>query len=323
MIFDLKRLGCLVLGGSGFIGRNLCRALVTNGATVRSLALDAPPADVDAPEWAGRIEWICGDFSDAHVVRNSLRNIDVVFHLISTTLPATSNQDVQFDLCSNVVPTLQMLEAVRNSGVQKVIFISSGGTVYGIPKHVPIAEDDPTHPICAYGIHKLAIEKYLDLFHYLWDVNYGVLRLSNPYGEWQPTDRPQGVIANFVHKAIHGQPLEVWGDGTVVRDYVYIGDVMDACLLLIDHRGPSRIFNIGTGKGHSLLELISMLEETIGKPIDVRFREGRNADVPVNVLDVSRAASDLRWHPTMDLESGVRLMVELARRRPCPAERLK
>lgn len=314
MILNVNGLRCLVLGGSGFIGMNLCRALVANGAAVRSFAWDVVPPDSGAHDWREQVEWICGSFSATDLVRKSMRNMDIVFHLISTTLPATSNQDVQVDLSSNVLPTLQMLEAAKNSGVRKVIFISSGGTVYGIPTRVPIAEDHATDPICAYGIHKLAVEKYLHLFYHLWKLDYGVLRVSNAYGVGQPINRAQGVIANFVHKVVNREPLEVWGDGSVVRDYIYIDDVIDACLLLVGHQGPSRVFNIGTGKGHSLLELISMIENILGEPVDVRFREARTVDVPVNVLDVSRATSELNWRPTTDLETGMRRMFEHAMR---------
>jgi UDP-glucose 4-epimerase len=245
-----------------------------------------------------------------------MRNIDIVFHLISTTLPATSNKDLQFDLSSNVLPTLQMLDMAKSSSTQKVIFISSGGTVYGMPNHIPISEDHETNPICGYGIHKLSIEKYLHLFYYLWKLDYGVLRLSNPYGVGQPVNRPQGVIANFVHRVISHEPLEVWGDGRVVRDYVYIDDVIAACLLLITHQGPSRVFNIGTGIGLMLLDLISKIESITGQRIDVKFQEARSVDVPVNVLDISRAISELGWRPQTDIETGIRLMLQHASTHP-------
>jgi UDP-glucose 4-epimerase len=309
---DLNGMGSLVLGGSGFIGKNLCRALVANGATVRSFARDNPFPEDDAPDWAGQVEWVHGAFSDSELIRKSLRDVEVVFHLISTTLPATSNQNVRFDLSSNVEPTLRLLEAARDIGVRKVVFISSAGTVYGIANRVPIPEDHATHPICAYGIHKLLIERYLHLFHYLWKLDYGVLRVSNAYGVGQPVDRPQGVIANFMDKVMKAKPFEIWGDGRVVRDYVFVDDVIDAVLLLVGYSGPSRIFNIGSGKGHTLLELISTIENVVGRSAEVRFLEGRPADVPINVLDINRATSELKWRPTTDLQTGIQRMFEHA-----------
>jgi UDP-glucose 4-epimerase len=304
---NLSGFRCLVLGGSGFIGRHLCRALVASGATVRSFGR---PIESDGPDdLLGEIESVSGLFDDTQLIRNCLREVDVIFHLISTTLPATSNEDIQWDLSSNVLPTLQMLNEARQIGASKVIFISSGGAVYGIPKSVPITEDHPTEPICAYGIQKLMIEKYLQLFHHLWNLDYGVLRVSNPYGLGQLANRPQGVIANFLHKAMNSGVAEVWGDGSVVRDYVYILDVIDACLRLVSHAGPSRLFNIGTGQGLTLLEVISKIEKITGRPMKVRFRAGRAVDVPVNILDVSRAAAELNWRPTTDLETGLRQML--------------
>jgi UDP-glucose 4-epimerase len=263
-----------------------------------------------------QVEWVYGNFSDFKLVRRTMTDIDVAFHLISTTLPATSNLDVGLDLTANVLPTLQMLEAAKASGLRKVIYISSGGTVYGIPQRVPIHEDHPTNPICAYGIHKLAVEKYLHLFHYLWKLEYGVLRISNPYGIDQPVNRPQGVIASFVQKVINGEPLELWGDGTVIRDYVDISDVIDACLLLIGHNGPSRIFNIGTGQGHSLLDLIEIIKRLTGRPVAVEFRKSRLVDVPVNVLEISRANSELNWRPTIEITAGIQRMFTQSIRPP-------
>ena len=243
-----------------------------------------------------------------------MKDVDVVFHLISTTLPATSNLDIQLDLTSNVLPTYQMLEIARTCGIRKVIYISSGGVIYGIPQRVPIHEDHPTNPICAYGIHKLAVEKYLHLFHYLWKLDYGVLRISNPYGIDQPINRPQGVIASFLHKVLNGEPLEVWGDGTVVRDYIHINDVIDACLLMIGHQGPSRVFNIGTGHGHSLLDLIKIIKRLTDEPVAVEFRKSRPVDVPVNVLDISRAGAELNWRPTTEISVGIRRMLDQSAR---------
>lgn len=313
MTLDFRGLRCLVLGGSGFIGRNLCRALVGEGATVRSFARDAFPLGGSTQDWSRDVEWICGDFSDSGQVTQSLRDIDVLFHLISTTRPATSNLDSAFDLSSNVLPTLKLLEVSRNAGVARVVFISSGGYVYGNPKRLPVAEDDATNPICAYGIHKLSIEKYLHLFYHMNNLEYGVLRVSNVYGIGQPANRSHGVIASFLHRAANHQPLEVCGDGGVIRDYVYIDDVIEAFLLLARHQGPSRVFNIGSGQGHTLLDLISMIENIIGEAVEVRFQPARTVDVPVNVLDIGRAKAELNWSPKTDLETGMRRMMNTPR----------
>ena len=320
MNLDLNKVRCLVLGGNGFIGRNLCHALVANGASVRCLTKHSIPV-FGATErgWHTQIEWIHGSFSDAALIRASLQDIDFVFHLISSTLPATSNKDLLYDLTSNVLPTLQLLGAVRNSEVRKVIFVSSGGAIYGISKQMPVGEDDATNPISAYGIHKLAIEKYLELFRQQWKIDYGVLRVSNAYGVGQPINRSQGVIAQFVHKAVLREPLEVWGDGTVTRDFIHIADVIDAFLLLMHYEGAFRVFNIGSGQGHTLLQLISMIETMIGEHVELRFMEARSVDVSTNVLNISRAKSELGWRPRMSLNAGIQQMVKDAQW--CKAQR--
>jgi len=296
----------LVLGGSGFIGRHLCSALVERGAVVRGFSLDHPSVEGILRGRAGDVSWIRGDIADAASVRAALVGIDVVFHLACTTLPEPSNRDLKHDLASNVLPTLDMLEAARSSGVRKVVFVSSGGTVYGIPDRVPIAETHELHPICGYGVHKVAIENYLHLYLHQAGLEYGVLRVANPYGRGQVSERVQGVIGSFLHRALANRPVEIWGDGSVVRDYVYIDDAIDAFLRVAEHEGGLRVFNIGSGKGHSLLDIVRTIERVLGRRLDVRFGPARPVDVPRNVLDVSRAEAVLGWHPTIDLETGIR-----------------
>jgi len=306
---ELNGLRCLVLGGTGFIGLHLCQRLAESGAKVRSFAI--PPAlGTRRTTFGNQIDWMWGDFGDAELVRESLRNIDVVFHLISTSLPASSNEDPRADLSSNVLSTLQMLEAAKALSIQKVIFFSSGGTVYGIPNRTPIPEDHALNPICAYGVHKVVIEKYLYLFHHLWGLNYVVLRPSNAYGPGQAIHRPQGAVAHFVRKMIDREPVEIWGDGNAVRDYIYIDDLIDACMRAVTYDGPSRVFNIGTGKGHTLLELIAAIESLMGEKADIHFRDARHVDVPINILDVSRARNELSWRPAVSLQTGLRLLFE-------------
>lgn len=159
-----------------------------------------------------------GDLGNHGLIREALEGIDVVFHLASTTLPKTSNDDPGYDVRSNVVDTIQLLEACVDAGVRKVIFASSGGTVYGVPERLPIKEDHPTNPISSYGIVKLTIEKYLGLFHYLYGLDYAALRISNPYGPYQDPAGQQGAISVFLHRILSGQPIAIWGDGEIVRE---------------------------------------------------------------------------------------------------------
>lgn len=312
---SIAGLNALILGGSGFIGKHLCRALVDAGAHVRGFANVLPTEDGVLQEIGHSISWTIADFADADAVRSAMEGIDVVFHLVSTTIPATSNADLAADLTSNVLPTLNALEAAQAAGVQRIVFVSSGGTVYGVPEQIPIPETHPTRPICGYGIHKLTIEKYLHLYKELYGLEYRVLRLSNPYGIEQVANRPQGVIGNFIYKALHGNTLEIWGDGSVVRDYVYIEDVMDSFLSIVNHEGPSRTFNIGSGQGHSLLDISHVIEEAAGRTLDVTYGDARDVDVPVNILDVTLARRELGWAPHTSLSDGVRELVRFFTKR--------
>lgn len=296
---------CLVLGGGGFIGKHLCEGLLAKGYAVR--VLDRPRLDLeDAAFLASRVEWLEGDFTNVADVAAALEGCRWIFHLVSTTLPKNSNENPLYDLESNVVSTLRFLDLARNiDSVRKVIFLSSGGTVYGVPRQTPIPENHPTEPLCAYGIGKLAIEKYLELYRLLHGLDYAVIRLANPYGEYQRTQGAQGAIPIFMHKALHDEPIEIWGDGSVIRDYIYIGDAVEALLKVMHYAGPERVINIGSGVGTSLNELVRILQEVIGKTISRSYVAGRGFDAPASVLDISRARTVLGWEPRVPLREGI------------------
>ena len=173
---------CLVLGGSGFLGRHLCRWLVQQGYEVRAFGSAAGFGNSKLPD---NVDLCAGDFLNEDDVQRALVNCDIVFHLISTTIPETSNKNLVYDVESNVIGTIKLLTSLKGKKVKKIIFISSGGTVYGVPQYVPIDEKHPTSPICSYGITKLAIEKYLHYFNSLNGLDYCVLRVSNVFGEEQ------------------------------------------------------------------------------------------------------------------------------------------
>lgn len=301
----------LVLGGTGFIGKNLCASLVEAGHDVRAFGL--PPKGQAWPDIDG-VEWISGDFTCKADVSEALGDCELLFHLVSTTLPKTSNENPVGDLKDNVESTLHLLDSLsKRSTSPRIVFISSGGTVYGVPNKIPITEDHPTNPICAYGVGKLAIEKYLYLYHNLFGIDYRVLRLANPYGEHQPLSSGQGVIPVFLKKALKGEPLEIWGDGTVVRDYIHISDVMNAIHSLMRYEGDERLFNIGSGKGASINEIVALMERVMGKAVSCRYSSSRVFDVPSNILDISRAGNCLGWSPAISLEAGLEKMLAYVR----------
>jgi UDP-glucose 4-epimerase len=299
-----KKMKCLLLGGGGFQGSHLCDALLKAGYSVLIFEKKGIRRD-NIAHALSRIKLIEGDFSDKRQLEEAVQGVDFIFHLISTTLPSSSNENMPYDISTNVVPTLDLLELSRKNGVKKVVFFSSGGTVYGIPSKLPISEEHPTDPICSYGIHKLTVEKYLNLCHELYGADYAVLRVSNPYGERQNVATHQGAVAVFSHKALIGEPIEIWGDGSVVRDYIYVADVVRAALNVLDHKGPHRVFNIGSGIGMSLKDVVSEIEKVVGHSLDVRYRPSRPLDVPANILDIGLARNELHWEPEISFEAGL------------------
>jgi UDP-glucose 4-epimerase len=295
----------LIIGGNGFIGTNLADALLGSGHRVTSFDLYPSRYHEADP----RINYVYGDFANHGEVREIVKGKDWIFHLAYTTLPATSNEDPSYDVRSNIIDTLQLLDACKDSHVQKVVFVSSGGTVYGIPRELPIREDHATEPICSYGITKLTIEKYLHLYRYLHNLDFVVTRLANPYGEYQNPQAKQGAIAVFLGNVLAGKPITIWGDGEVVRDYLYIGDAAAALVKAAEYcpdENEPRVFNIGSGSGQSLNQIVRAIRNVVDRDVEVVHHPARPADVPANVLDISRARKCLGWQPEINLESGIR-----------------
>lgn len=300
---------CLVVGGGGFLGTHLCERLLHQGHVVRVLD-QCEDAKANLAGLDRRIEVVIGDCGEPALVDELMQDADAVFHLAARSIPSTSNEDPVSDLASNLLPSVQVLSCARRHCVKKLVFFSSGGTVYGITKRVPINESHPTDPICSYGVHKLAFEKYVLLFHHLYGADCRILRVSNAYGPRQRPDSVQGAVAVFLSRTIRHKPLVIWGDGSVVRDYVYAGDVATAAEMLLHYDGEERVFNIGSGSGLSLLELIRSIAEVTGIEPELRFEGGRKLDVPINVLDITRARRVLGWGPRTGIKEGLAEMLD-------------
>jgi UDP-glucose 4-epimerase len=301
-----------IFGGGGFIGSAITDRLLRDKHAIR--ILERPRVEPYRVFTADEgVEWYSGDFSSVHDVDRTIEGMDLVLHLISTTLPANSNDDMVYDVQSNLVATLQLLSAMVANRVSKIVFISSGGTVYGNPAYVPIDENHPTEPRVAYGVTKLAIEKYLLLYQYLHGVKATILRVPNPFGHRQRVETAQGAVAAFLSKAMNGEPVEIWGDGNVVRDYIYVSDVADAFARAVDYDGECSVFNISTGIGTSLNGLIDLIERVAGRKVVRHYRPSRPFDVPVNILDNSLARRELGWEPRVTLEEGLALMAGVRR----------
>jgi UDP-glucose 4-epimerase len=249
---------------------------------------------------------IKGDFFSEADVRTALQDVDYVFHYISTTNPATSIKDPVFDIQSNVVGSVRIFQAAQKAGVKKIFFSSSGGTIYGEPKSIPLGESAPTNPVNPYAISKLAIEKYLSFFYDQYGMEYTILRYSNPYGERQNPRGNQGVIPIFLHKVKNNEQPIIFGDGKSIRDYIYIGDAIDATLAIVKKNSGGLVYNIGSGRGTSLNELIRIMDEVTGKKISPVRMKDTGTYISKIVLDIKKIQNDTRWQPRIPLKEGIK-----------------
>lgn len=305
---------CLVLGGGGFIGTAVVRRLLLDGWKVRvfeRLGKNSPVEYSSNPD----VEWVVGDFQCVDDLGPALTGVQAVVHLISTMLPKASNEFPARDVQTNVIASLQLLSLMVDHGVSKIVFASSGGTVYGVPICVPIDESHRTQPEVSYGIAKLAIEKYLYLYSRLHGLRPVILRIANPYGEGQRIESAQGAVAAFLFHALKKEPIEIWGDGSVVRDYLHITDVASAFSFALGYSGSNQVFNIGAGHGLSLNEIAAEIEDQLGYSLHKRYSPGREFDVPINVLDITLARKELGWNPTVSFRDGLRATIEAIARR--------
>jgi len=299
----------VVFGGGGFIGSSVVDRLLKDQHQIRVFERPrvVPYRSFDSHE---QVDWVTGDLMCRHDVGRVLEGMDVAIHLVSTTLPGNSNEDPVYDVQTNVVSTIQVLQEMVAKKVGKIVFISSGGTAYGRAVSLPIKEDHPTNPLVSYGITKLAIEKYVLMFQHSYGMKACILRVANAYGARQRIDTGQGVVTAFVHKALRNESIEVWGDGSVVRDYLYIDDVAEAFARAVYYDGVPSVFNIGSGMGTNIHTLLKMIEDVLGRSVDRHYLSSRKFDVTQNVLDISLARSTLGWEPQVTLREGIKRMLE-------------
>ena len=288
----------LVTGGAGFIGSNLVDRLVDDGHEVTVVDDLSTGRLENVADGARLIE------ADVLECSQALRESDVVFHLAAQVDVRRSVRDPAEDLRINVGGTLAVLEAAHDSGA-RVVFASTGGAIYGDCDQLPTPEDAPPRPVSPYGMSKLAAEGYCRLYAALHGVRTTALRFANVYGPRQDPLGEGGVVAIFCGRAVAGQDPVVFGDGRQTRDFVYVGDVVEACLAAAAHDtfGP---YNVGTSRETSVLALAGVLGEVTGSALDPRHGEERAGEVKRSCLDVTRAGGSLGWSPRTSLREGLR-----------------
>lgn len=290
----------LILGGGGFIGHHLVSDLVARGHNVIALGRNKTPLRPLPPE----AQYISGDLGDFELLPRILQDVDAVAHLASGTVPATGDRDPNRDVQMNLLGTLNVLQAMATCGVKRLLYLSSGGTVYGKPQEVPITEEHRLNPICSYGIVKAAIEHYIKLYETEFELRPIVIRASNPYGPFQGNLGVQGIIGTYLHLALNHQPIEIWGDGSAIRDYIYIKDLTNLCVVALESEKVGT-YNGGSGLGTSVLHIAEIVREVVGSPVPIIYKPGRSLDVPVSVLNVERAQTDFNWETKIGLREGI------------------
>ena len=288
----------LLIGGAGFIGLNLISALLQDGHEIQI---------ADCIKTPTIIQHQLSDIQAYHIIESGdiellidkidKNGIECVISLASSMIPSSDINDLVFEFEKLSLPTFRLMEqlAIRNI---RFAYFSSGGTVYGDDENLRFSEDDPLRPINHYGCAKVLFETYLDFLARTKHLKFLIFRPSNPFGPYQNPLRKQGLIAVAVDKILHGKPIEIWGDGSVVRDYIWIEDLAGAIASLIrTEKAWGQIFNIGSGVGHSVNDLLKIIQELAGKTVEVHYRESRTVDVKRVVLDISRLRSTVPFEP--------------------------
>jgi UDP-glucose 4-epimerase len=302
----------LVTGGAGFIGSHVVDMYLEHGHDVVVVDDLSTGHRANVPPRA--------KFYQVDIRRPELDDVfaaerpQVVNHHAAQMSVRISVDRPLFDADVNVLGSLNLLECARRHAVEQVVYISSGGAVYGEPVYLPCDEDHPVDPICPYGVSKHVVEHYLHLYRVNYGLRYVVLRYPNVYGPRQDPAGEAGVVAIFAGQMLDGQPVTINGDGTQERDFVYVGDCARANLAALDPAVPSGILNLGSGRGTSILEIFRRMREITGYGQDPRFGPAKLGETYRIFLSAAKAGRDLGWSPTVELETGLGQTVEFFRR---------
>ena len=301
----------IVTGGAGFIASHISDALIERGFHVavidnlstgkkRNLAPDATFYEVDI-----RDESVAGIFEK--------EKPQILFHLAAQMDVRKSVEDPAYDAEVNIGGTVNLLEAGRAVGLKKTIYAGTGGAVYGEPEHLPADESTPIEPLCPYGISKHTVEHYLELYRKLYGMNYTVLRYANVYGPRQDPHGEAGVVAIFSQQLLAGEQPRIFGDGTKTRDYVYVGDIVQANMLALE-AGDGAVVNLGWGVQVTDRQVFDGVRAAAGSNIEPEYAAKRLGEVDYISLDASLARKVLAWEPKVDLADGLRRAVEFYRK---------
>ena len=295
----------LLLGGGGFIGSTLAEKLLG-----KYNIIIFEKDNCCYPNLAhiqNDIKLYKGDFNNNSQLDKLLRDekIDIIIHLISSILPSSNYKSFLRELDYNFNPTTKLIKAMHKRGINKLIYFSSGGTVYGKNYKTINTESSPTNPINYYGWMKLTNERYLELAKELYGLEYLVLRPANAYGPRQRVNSTQGLIAVTLGRILAHKKIEVWGDGSTIRDYIYIDDICDAVSKLISKDKWNETYNIGTSKGYSVNEVLDIIKQQTKINFKVNYTKDRPVDIHTNILDCTKLDNAISWSNLTNLPNGI------------------
>ncbi len=290
----------LLLGGNGFLGRNLAKGMA-NSSDFRVCSYDIiKPAEI-----IDGISYYEGSIEDFHLITEIIKEnkVDILIHMVSTIVPGSSLEQY-INNCKLVqLSTIPLMDYCANNNIL-LVYLSSGGTVYGVKGGV-VSENEPAAPISYYGLSKVQIEDLITFYHRRFNLNYLILRPSNPYGPGQNLYGKQGVIAVFLGRLLKQEPITVFGDDSIVRDYIYIDDFVYYVIQLLRKDIINEIINIGSGEGCSIKQIIDIVRGIVDFTVKVEYIEARKDDVPKLVLDTTRLHNFVS-HDNTRLKEGIR-----------------
>ncbi|MEX1188542.1 MAG: NAD-dependent epimerase/dehydratase family protein [Bacteroidia bacterium] len=296
----------LILGGNGFIGLNLSASLIENGHEIVCADRAMPPKKGKSIP-LNQLEYKIGDLADLSFLHSLFYSepYDWVIHLACSLIPSSNYSDFIRERELNITGGFELIQSMRNSGSKKLLFFSTGGAIYGNNGQDLNDEDSALIPLNYYAYSKLLMEEYIQLEARLSGLEYMIVRPSNPYGAGQNLFGRQGLIAVTLGKLISQENPQVWGDGSVIRDYLHISDLCNSIDKLISKGKLNEIYNIGSGIGYSVNEVMKVIQTATGNEFKIDYSDGRTVDVPVNILNINKLKAHTGFSPKIDLEVGI------------------
>ncbi len=295
---------CCIIGGAGFIGPHVVALLLEQGRDVTVIGRSQSPVH-PLPDG---VRYLSGDYGDRTFLKDALRTTDEIITLAHTTVPKTSFDDPVSDILGNLPASVTLFETAMSQGIEKMVVVSSGGTVYGSTRYLPINEGFPTAPISPYGITKLAIEKYAFMYHAVRGLPVLCVRPGNAYGPGQKPFLGQGLVATVAASILTGREILSYGSEKVVRDYLHVRDMAAGIVAALERGRIGECYNIGSGIGRTTADVIRAVAACgrgDGYEASINEQPPRSFDVPANILDSGKLMQETGWKPEVGFEQGV------------------